>query len=50
VRELVENVCGGSPEALVAALLDYRRLKPDELRRIRQMLDRSQAGRRPKGS
>ena len=38
VRELVETVCGGSPERLVAALLDYRGLKPGELKRIRHML------------
>jgi predicted transcriptional regulator len=49
VREVVETVCGGSPEALVAALLDYRGLRPDELRRIRQLLDQAQAGKSQKG-
>jgi BlaI family penicillinase repressor len=49
VREIVETVCGGSPETLVAALLDYRGLRPDELKRIRQLLDQAQAGRRQKG-
>ena len=44
VREIVETVCGGSPETLVTALLDYRGLRPDELKRIRQLLDRA-AGR-----
>src|SRR5690242_5621312 len=36
VRDIVETVCGGSPETLVAALLDYRGLRPGELKRIRQ--------------
>jgi BlaI family penicillinase repressor len=43
VREIVETVCGGSPEALVNALLDYRGLRPDELKRIRQILDQAKA-------
>ncbi len=49
VREIVETVCGGSPETLVTALLDYRGLQPDELKRIRQLLDRAQAGKGQKG-
>ena len=49
VREIVENVCGGSPETLVAALLDYRGLKPDELQRIRKLLDEAQAETNAKG-
>lgn len=49
VREIVETVCGGSPETLVTALLDYRGLRPDELKRIRQLLDRAQAGKGQKG-
>ena len=43
VRQIVETVCGGSPETLVAALLDYRGLRPGELKRIRQLLDDAQA-------
>lgn len=43
VREIVETVCGGSPETLVAALLDYRGLRPDELKRIRRLLDQARA-------
>jgi BlaI family penicillinase repressor len=43
VREIVETVCGGSPETLVTALLDYRGLRPDELKRIRTMLDEAKA-------
>lgn len=49
VRELVDTVCGGSPEALVAALLDYRGLRPDELSRIRQLLSQARAGEGQKG-
>jgi predicted transcriptional regulator len=49
VHEIVDTVCGGSPETLVAALLDYRGLRPDELRRIRQLLDQAQAGKGQKG-
>ena len=49
VRQIVETVCGGSPETLVAALLDYRGLKPGELKRIRQMLDQAQAAKGQKG-
>jgi BlaI family penicillinase repressor len=49
VLEVVEHICGGSPEALVTALLDYRGLRPDELKRIRQLLDRAQAGKGRKG-
>src|SRR5213080_237063 len=49
VREIVDSICGGSPETLVTALLDYRGLRPDELKRIRQLLDRAQAGKGQKG-
>src|SRR5262245_49580204 len=49
VREIVETVCGGSPETLVTALLDYRGLRPDELKRIRQLLDQAKARRSQKG-
>jgi predicted transcriptional regulator len=49
VREIVETVCGGSPETLVSALLDYRGLRPDELKRIRLLLDQAQAGKGQKG-
>jgi BlaI family penicillinase repressor len=43
VREVIETVCGGSPEALVTALLDYRGLSRGELERIRQMLAKARA-------
>jgi predicted transcriptional regulator len=45
VCEIVDTVCGGSAESLVAALLDYRGLRPGELQRIRKMLDEARAGR-----
>jgi predicted transcriptional regulator len=38
VWEVVDTVCGGSAEALVTALLDYRGLNASELEQIRQML------------
>lgn len=41
VSEMVETVCGGTPEALETALLDDRGLNADELQRIRPMLFRA---------
>ena len=49
VHEVVENFCGGSPVALVSALLNSRGLSPDELKRIRQLLDEARAKRSKKG-
>jgi BlaI family penicillinase repressor len=49
VREIVDTFCGGSPEALVNALIDYRGLRADELKRIRKLLDEAQAGKGKKG-
>ena len=46
IREVVENVCGGSPETLVSALLNYRGLTAGELERVREMLDEAKAGRK----
>ena len=48
VQEIVETVCGGSAEALVTALLDYRGLNPGELMRIRQMLAQARATKKTK--
>ncbi len=45
IREIVDNLCGGSPEAMVAALIDYRGLRPGELDRIRKLLDEAKGGR-----
>jgi BlaI family penicillinase repressor len=47
VRELVETVCGGSPVTLVTALVDYRGLRPDELKRIRKLLDQARVHQAP---
>ena len=47
VLEVVEHVCGGSPEELVTALLDYRGLTSQELKRIRALLDEAKAIRPP---
>jgi predicted transcriptional regulator len=49
VREVVETVCGGSAEALVTALLDYRGLDAGELARIRRMLAQARATRDEEG-
>ena len=49
VRKIVDTICGGSPETLVTALLDYRGLRPDELKRIRQILDQAKASKGQKG-
>jgi BlaI family transcriptional regulator, penicillinase repressor len=49
VHELLDNFCGGSPVALVSALLNSRGLQPDELKRIRKMLDEARAIKSRKG-
>lgn len=49
VQQVVETVCGGSAEALVTALLDYRGLDPQELERIRRMLAQARATKKEKG-
>ena len=43
VLEVVEHLCGGSPEELMTALLDYRGLSAQELKRIRALLDEAKA-------
>jgi predicted transcriptional regulator len=48
VRDLLDNVCGGSPETLVNALLDSRGLTRQELARIRSILDDARATRSSK--
>jgi predicted transcriptional regulator len=45
VVHIIDDVCGGSPEALVSALLDYRGLTRGELQRIRSLLDGAKAQR-----
>jgi len=49
VADVVEHVCGGSPETLLSALLDYRGLTAGELNRIRKMLDAESRNARQKG-
>jgi predicted transcriptional regulator len=48
VQEVIDRVCGGSAEALVTALLDYRGLSPAELENIRGMLAKARATKREK--
>jgi BlaI family transcriptional regulator, penicillinase repressor len=43
VMEMVDKACGGEPEKLMMALLNYRGLSEDEATRIRQMLDDAKA-------
>ncbi|MBL8854313.1 MAG: BlaI/MecI/CopY family transcriptional regulator [Planctomycetaceae bacterium] len=43
IAEVVDKLCGGSPESLVAALLNYRGLDSQELQRIRLLLDEAKA-------
>ena len=38
VIELIDTVCGGSPERLMTALLDYRGLSAEEAARIEAMI------------
>jgi BlaI family transcriptional regulator, penicillinase repressor len=39
VRELTENLFGGDPAALLSHLVRADPVDPDELKRIREMLD-----------
>ena len=41
VLELVDELCGGSPERLMSALLDHRGLTEEEADRIQAMIDRA---------
>ena len=43
VMDVLDQVCGGSPETLMTALLDYRGLKAKELARVRKMLNDAKA-------
>ncbi len=52
VLDMVDKACGGNPEKLMMALLQYRGLSDEESKRIRTMLDEARAGeqaKRPKG-
>jgi predicted transcriptional regulator len=51
VVEMVDKACGGRPERLMTALMEYRGLTDDEVQRIREMLDqahRKKSGKRRK--
>ena len=39
VMDMVDKACGGNPEKLMMALLEYRGLSDEEAVRIRKMLD-----------
>ena len=41
VVDMVDKACGGEPERLMAALLNYRGLSADEVQRIQSMLDQA---------
>jgi BlaI family penicillinase repressor len=43
VAEMVDKACGGEPERLMMALLNYRGLSDDETVRIQTMLDEAKA-------
>ena len=43
VVEMVDKACGGEPERLVMALLEYRGLSEEEIKRIRAMLDKAKS-------
>lgn len=50
VVELIDTLCGGSPEALMTALLDHRGLTDAEAKRIREMLDAARRGKHRSGA
>jgi predicted transcriptional regulator len=43
VTEMVDKACGGEPERLMMALLNYRGLSDEETHRIQKMLDEAKA-------
>ncbi len=43
VIDMVDKACGGNPELLMMALLDYRGLSKEETDRIRAMLDKARS-------
>lgn len=47
VLNVVDHVCGGSPEVLLSALLDHRGLTAAELSRIRSLLEKAKANQTP---
>ena len=39
IVEIVDKACGGEPERLMAALMEYRGLSAEEIKRIQSLLD-----------
>ena len=50
VIELIDTVCGGSPERLMTALLDYRGLSAEEAARIEALIKQARAKKPGRGS
>lgn len=48
VMDMVDKACGGNPEKLMMALLQYRGLSDEESRRIRKMLNEARKKQLPK--
>jgi BlaI family penicillinase repressor len=49
ISDVVDRVCSGSPETLMAALINFRGLTPGELHRIGRMLDDARSRNAPDG-
>jgi len=41
IVEIVDKACGGEPERLMAALMEYRGLSAEEIKRIQSLLERA---------
>lgn len=46
VSQMVDRLFAGSPEDMVTALIEYRGLTPNEAKRIREMIHRSERSKR----
>lgn len=44
IVDIVDKACGGEPERLMAALVQYRGLSADEIQRIQSLLETAKAG------
>ena len=47
IADLVDGACGGEPERLMAALVEYRGLSSAEVKRIQSMLDNVKKNKSP---
>jgi predicted transcriptional regulator len=43
VVQMIDRLFAGSPEEMVTALIEYRGLSPDEVQRIRTMIDQAES-------